>query len=129
MPLTRVCNCETDNLPTSVHSPRIEGKQGRTRSREGIKISHYTVLPDENRAVWPAIGRAGLPRHLPLVVDAVAVRLGCIGKRFQDSHHAFLPQNGMLRSVFISPCAGGLPSLVDVHRLKPCDSGYVAVLP
>ena len=87
MPLARVCNCNTDNLPASIHFRRIEGKQRRTRSREGIKIPHDTVPPNENRAVWPAIGRAGLPRHLSLVVDAVAVRLGCIGKRFQERHH------------------------------------------
>src|SRR5438045_294108 len=104
MALTRVCNCETDNLPTSIHSPRIEGKQGRTRSREGITIPHYTLLPDENRSGWPAIGRAGLTRHLPSVIDAVAVRLGCVGKRFQDRHHAVLPQSGMLHAVCISPC-------------------------
>ncbi len=50
MPLARVCNREADNLAASIYSPRVEGKQGRTRSREGIKIPHYTVLPNENPA-------------------------------------------------------------------------------
>src|SRR5215471_16351301 len=77
MQVSRVGNCQTDNLSTSIDLPRIDRKQGRTRSRQGIKVLHYIVLPKENRAV--SIRRAGLPRYLPLIVDAVAVRLDTFG--------------------------------------------------
>jgi hypothetical protein len=133
MKVPRVGKCQTDNLPASIDLPRIEGKQERTRSREGVKVTRYTVLRDKDGTVWEPFCRARLALHLTFVINAVAMGLCRIRERFQDSSHAILPQNGMSYAVCIEPSTGRLPAVVEVTKVNSqvsnCDIGHLAVLP